>query len=126
LVVTITNNTPPNTPDISGPPKGTPGNQYLFNIVSLDAQNQDIHYYIDWGDNTTSDWLGPYVSGTVIHITHAWSEKGTYTIKAKAKDTFNAESDWGTIEIVMPLEVRLGSSYQQLIPSSLLGQHNIN
>ena len=127
LVVTITDNNPPNTPEITGPAQGIPGNQYLYNIVTTDLDGHNIFYFVDWGDNTTTGWLGPYVSGTQIHITHSWTVQGSYTVKAKAKDTMNAESAWGTIDVVMPVEVHLGSAAtQQLFPSILLGQRLIS
>jgi hypothetical protein len=106
LAVTITDNTPPEIPQITGPAQGKPGKPYLFNIVSTDAQDQNIYYFIDWGDNTTSDWLGPYLSGIEIHVTHTWTEQGSYTVKIKAKDIMDSESDWGTLPIVMPAEYR--------------------
>jgi len=106
LVITIIDNTPPEVPQITGPAEGKPGKPYLFNIVTSDAQDQEIYYFIDWGDTTTSDWLGPYVSDTEIHVTHTWTEKGTYTVKVKAKDSLDSESDWGTLIIVMPMEYR--------------------
>jgi len=106
LTVTITDNTPPSVPVVTGPSEGKPGSPYLFNMISTDPENQIIYYFIDWGDNTTSDWLGPYTSGTQIHQTHTWSEKGTYTVKVKAKDSMNGESEWGTISVVMPLDYR--------------------
>jgi hypothetical protein len=102
LVVTITDNTPPEIPQVTGPGEGKPGNQYRFNFMTTDAEEHEISYFIDWGDGTNSTWLGPYVSGTEIHVTHSWSEKGTYSVKAKAKDSMSAESDWGTLEVVMP------------------------
>jgi hypothetical protein len=104
LTVTITDNNPPNTPVITGPGEGTPGNQYLFNILTEDLDGHDVYYFVDWGDNTTTGWLGPYVSGTQIHVTHSWAETGTFTVKAKAKDSMNAESDWGILQVKMPTE----------------------
>jgi hypothetical protein len=104
LVVTITDNTPPDIPQVTGPAEGKPGKPYLFNLLTVDAQDQNIYYFVDWGDNTTSEWLGPYVSGTEIHVTHSWAEQGTYLVKAKAKDIMNSESDWGTLQIVVPTE----------------------
>jgi hypothetical protein len=106
LTVTITDNNPPNMPQITGPGQGKPGNPYLFNILSEDLDDHNIYYFVDWGDNTTSGWLGPYVSGTQIHLTHTWTGEGTYTVKAKAKDTMDAESSWGTLQVVMPLEYK--------------------
>jgi hypothetical protein len=106
LTVTITDNNPPDMPQITGPSEGKPGNPYLFNIVTNDLDGHNIYYFVDWGDNTTSEWQGPYISGTQIHLTHTWSEKGTYTVKAKAKDSLDAESEWGTLQVVMPMEYK--------------------
>ena len=110
LIVTITDNTPPDVPQVTGPAEGKPGKPYLFNMVTSDAQEHIIYYFVDWGDNTTSDWLGPYLSGTEIHVTHSWDAEGTYTVKVKAKDSMGAESDWGTVTIVMPMEYRFSLS----------------
>jgi hypothetical protein len=106
LTVTITDNTPPNIPEITGPAEGKPGNPYLFNMVTTDQQDHNVYYFVDWDDNTTSGWLGPYLSGTQIHVTHTWSEEGNYTVRVKAKDILDSESDWGTIQVIMPTEYR--------------------
>lgn len=106
LLVTITDNTPPAIPEVTGPPQGKPGKPYLFNMVTTDAQEDNIYYFVDWGDDTTSNWLGPYVSGTEIHLTHIWTEQGDYTVKVKAKDSLDSESDWGTIQVIMPAEYK--------------------
>ncbi|KYK23462.1 hypothetical protein AYK25_06690 [Thermoplasmatales archaeon SM1-50] len=106
LNVTITDNTPPEIPEITGTIEGKPGNEYLYNLLTTDPQDQEIYYFVDWGDNTTSGWLGPYVSGTQIHVTHSWTSQGTYTVKAKAKDSLDMESDWGTLTVVMPMNYK--------------------
>ncbi|MCU0850416.1 MAG: C25 family cysteine peptidase [Candidatus Thermoplasmatota archaeon] len=106
LPVTITDNTPPTVPEVTGPAEGKPGNPYLFNMVSTDAQDQTIYYFVDWGDGTTTDWLGPYLSGTQIHQTHSWADEGSYTVKVKAKDSMNSESDWGELTVAMPTEYK--------------------
>jgi hypothetical protein len=122
LLVTITDNNLPSIPIITGPGEGVPGNQYLYNIVSEDLDGHDISYFVDWGDNTTTGWLGPYVSGTQIHVLHSWNVTGTYIVKAKAKDTMNGESDWGVLTIVVPVEVGFSSTTQQLFASLLFDQ----
>jgi hypothetical protein len=113
LIVTITDNTPPLPPTITGPHQGAPGNSYRFDFQTTDPQEQNIWYFVDWGDNTTSGWLGPYVSGFPIHLMHSWAEKGNCTIKAKAKDTFDAESAWSTFNFPMPAVY--GFSFGQLL-----------
>jgi len=51
-------------------------------------------YYIDWGDSTTSGWIGPFSSGVIVSQEHAWVSSGSYEIQAKAKDWHGAESNW--------------------------------
>ena len=95
-------NEPPSIPDISGPSKGKPGTSYKFDFVSTDPENDEIYYYVDWGDGTNSGWLGPHTSGATASANHMWSIKGVYPIKAKAKDEHGAESDWGTFQFSAP------------------------
>jgi len=98
----IYENNPPETPDIDGLNKGKPGIEYEYLIVTIDSNNDDVYYFIEWGDGEIKEWFGPFPSGEEIKVNHTWSEKGTYIVKVKAKDTLNAESSWGTIEIKMP------------------------
>ncbi len=95
-------NAAPATPEINGPPKGLPGNEYSFTFVSTDSDDFDLYYYVDWGDGTFEDWNGPHNSGNIVRLTHTWDEKSTYSIKAKAKDIFDAESAFGTFDIEIP------------------------
>jgi hypothetical protein len=95
-------NAPPNTPDIEGPSKGKPLLQYKYTIVATDPDLDTVFYYIDWGDNTTSGWLGPYGSGVQKSVSHNWSEKETFSVKVKAKDIHGAESEWGTLSVKIP------------------------
>ena len=98
----IISSTPPSMPTITGPNSGKSGNSYDYTFVSNDPNNDNVYYYIEWGDGTISDWLGPYDSGYDTTISHIWSEQGTYQIKAKAKDSHGEESEWSTYEISMP------------------------
>ena len=98
----ITNNQPPTIPELSGPEKGSPGVNYNYTVRSTDVDYQGILYYIDWGDGTNTGWIGPFSPGEEIIINHTYTKKGTYTIKAKAKDVLNAESDWATLEVKIP------------------------
>ena len=64
-----------------------------------------VYYYIDWGDGQTTVWVGPYNSGAIATVSHQWTEEGTYTVQAKAKDTQGIESGWTTLEVTMPVSV---------------------
>lgn len=95
-------NLPPDTPSITGLTKGKPGVEYSYNFVSTDPEINDVYYSVDWDDDSDIVYVGPYPSDQVVTLTHTWAEKGTYIIKAKAKDIYGAEGDWGTLEIKMP------------------------
>jgi Peptidase family C25/Propeptide_C25/PKD domain len=106
LMISIVLNDAPGTPTITGPASGAPGKSYLFKMQTTDANGDTVFYFIDWGDGTTTDWLGPFNSGAEASTTHSWSEKGTWSVKIKAKDAVGDESDWGTMDITMPFEYR--------------------
>jgi carboxypeptidase T len=112
IQVAYSENNPPETPSITGTTSGKVGETYTYTFVTTDPDGDNVYYYIDWGDNTNSDWLGPYASGLEKTANHTWSKQGTYTIKIKAKDIFNAESDWATLSVTMPLNLQ--SSQQSL------------
>jgi hypothetical protein len=102
LLVNVVIGRPPNAPTITGPHQGRPGTPYLCTFTTTDPDGDDVWYWVDWGDNTTSGWLGPYVSGATALVNHQWNTKGTYTIRAKAKDSTDMVSDWGTFQVIMP------------------------
>jgi outer membrane protein assembly factor BamB len=99
----LTNDQPPSTPTISGPSSGKIKQNYNYTIVSTDPEGNNISYYVDWGDGTNTGWIGPFNSGYELTVNHTWDKRGTYTIQAKAKDNYSAESGWGTLQVTMPL-----------------------
>lgn len=108
---TETPNNPPITPTITGPTSGKPGEEYTFCIPAItDPDGDNLFVYWDWGDGETSGWLGPYESGQEICANHSWDKDGTYIIKAKLKDEFGAESDWGTLKVSIPRNKALFNS----------------
>lgn len=115
-------NSPPNTPFITGPTSGKVGETYPYNFVTTDPDGNNVYYYIDWGDDTNSGWLGPYASDLEKTASHTWSEQGTYTIKIKAKDILDAESDWGTLDVSMPLSQQIGQQSSNLLILKILGR----
>jgi len=90
-------NVPPDVPIINGPTVGGVGTSYKYSIVTTDPDNDEIHYYMDWGDGDNSGWDGPYLSGEKAILNHTWTSPGTYILKAKAKDNYNEQSDWSDI-----------------------------
>jgi len=96
-------NQAPNIPTVSSEySTGTLSTNYSFSLNTTDPENDNIYYLIDWGDETTTDWTGPYNSGEQINVIHSWENIGFFEIKAKAKDTNDTESNWSEIyEIII-------------------------
>jgi len=96
-------NNPPDPPDITGLTSGKAGTEYEYTFVAVDPDDDDVYYYIEWGDGEIEEWIGPFESSEEVTVSHTWEEEGDYTIRAKAKDSYDAESDWGTLEVTMPV-----------------------
>ena len=92
----------PSKPEINGPSSGITNTDYDYTFSSIDPTGEDVYYYIEWGDGSSEEWIGPYTSGEEVKKTHSWSEKGTFFVRAKAKDLNDEESGWTTLEINMP------------------------
>jgi hypothetical protein len=93
--------TKPTTPQ--GERQGTIGQNYTFSTSSTDGDGDQIYYLFDWGDESVSEWLGPYNSGATCEEKHVWNVKGNYNIKVRAKDSNGAESGWSDpLRITMP------------------------
>ncbi len=95
-------NIQPDKPIIDGKIQGDAGKRYEYTFIANDPENNDIYLYVDWGDNTVDEWIGPYKSSEETIILHRWDQQGEYTIKVKAKDVFNEESEWATFKVSMP------------------------
>jgi len=101
------NNTAPTKPSKPNDPSvGEAGIEYTYTSNSTDPDGDEIYYLFDWGDSTDSGWIGPYDSRDDTSASHIWSEKGRYKIKAKAKDIYDAESEWSD-----PLDVEISGPY---------------
>ena len=98
-------NQPPTSPEISGSQFGYVGVEYEYILVSDDFEGDGIFYLVDWGDETFTDWFGPFASGEDATVNHTWILEGDYNIKAKAKDINDNESNWSD-----PFLVRIGNN----------------
>ncbi len=92
----------PSAPTIDGPINGNIDTLYEYSFTSVDPDEDQVYYYIDWGDGTNTGWLGPFDSGHELIQSHIWEVKNHYLIKAKAKDINDLESGWSIFEISMP------------------------
>ena len=98
----IESNTPPDNPIIEGTTHGEPGTDYAYYFTCIDPDNNPVGVTVDWGDGTTY-WSGWRASGERIGWGHRWVEEGTYIVKAKTQDVLGLESNWSTMEVIMPL-----------------------
>jgi hypothetical protein len=81
----------PNPP--TGPDQGVTGIESVFTAITTDPEGDDISYKFDWGDGTTSEWIGPVNSGISVDTGHIWQEAGLFEVRVKASDS-NSESAW--------------------------------
>jgi hypothetical protein len=93
---------PPSNPSIEGPRRISPGVECKFYFISVDPDRDDVYYYVKWGDGNETGWIGPYEWLDEMVQKHSWNEKGRFSIEAKAKDVFGAESGWSNFEVSVP------------------------
>ena len=88
-------------------------------INATDKDGDDLRYCIDWGDGSSELWTGYYSSGETATISHTWNETGTYTIKVKAKDEGQVETEWVSLEVSMPhsRSIQISDSFMVLFGS---------
>ena len=94
-------NQSPGAPDITGTTNGKKGKEYDYTFIAIDPDEDEVRYFIDWGDNNT-EWTEYFASSEEVIVKHAWAEKGTYIIKARAQDINGADGPNSTLEVTMP------------------------
>ena len=95
---------PPNKPEKpTGETSPEPNQAYQYSSSTSEPDGEQLYYMWDWGDGTLSEWDGPYNSGETVQASHSWSEKGTYDVRIKARDSHGVESEWSDpLSITMP------------------------
>ena len=93
---------PPNKPTINGPQHGMPEKSYTFTFESIDPEGDKVSFDIEWGDGSSVTDYGPFDSGEEIELSHTWTSKDTYTISARAIDSFGNPGDWEEFYIIIP------------------------
>jgi hypothetical protein len=97
----IEENLPPDKPKISGPHRGNINQEYTFEVVAMDPNDDKLRYVVDWGDGVNETY-SIYSSGETAELSHVWNQEGNFVVKVKAIDYGNLESDWATFEVSMP------------------------
>ncbi len=104
-------NQPPNIPKINGTISGKPGIEYTYCIDAIDPDNDSLYVLWEWGDGSSSDWLGPFVSGEEVCDFHSWEESDIYNISVTLRDE-HGESVTAYLKVNIP---RNKASYDLLI-----------
>jgi len=93
---------PPSTPFTPSGPSGPYANTtYRFTTGTVDPNGDDVKYWFDWGDGTST--TTSYVpSGTNVTALCSWSSTGTYDVIVRAQDatTYSTWSQAKTVTIL--------------------------
>lgn len=95
-------NDPPLAPSIEGLINGSIKINHNYNFTAEDPDNDNISYYIDWGDGTSINWSKYYLSDMKVIFNHTWNEKGTYNITAKVRDIYGQIGPETVFVVTMP------------------------
>jgi len=97
---------PPIKPEIPiGPSSGIYGVEITYEVKAVDPDGDQVFVLFDWGDDSNSGWIGPYNSDETIYVSNTWygSDENTYSIRVKAKDINDAQSNWSDpLQIILP------------------------
>ena len=96
----------PSAPVIDGPTTGKSETEYNYTFSATSPIGNDLYYWVEWGDNSGTEWIGLYASGEEITLSHDWWGKGTWTIKARCKDTYNLWGPWGEFDVDITIRSR--------------------
>jgi CubicO group peptidase (beta-lactamase class C family) len=105
-------NSPPASPIINGPSYCKTSIIYNWTFVSNDPDEDNITYYIDWGDVFGGiEHYGPYPSGEEISVSHKYLKSDVLNINSKVVDSHGAESPWTSFEVTIPRNRYLFKSF---------------
>jgi len=79
-------NFPPFAPTIDGPTNVKAGEECEYTLNAVDPNDDDVKYFIKWGDGNNTGWIGPYSSGETIKVSYTWTKDDYCRITAKAQD----------------------------------------
>ncbi len=107
--VTVTVMQPSNPPVTPGAPQGPSagfvGDTLTFRAKTTDPDDDSISYQFDWGDGTKSVWTDYVTSGEEMEVQKAFDSEGTYTVKVRARDTYEVTSAFslGLTVVISPV-----------------------
>ncbi len=92
-----------------------------YSCQSIDIDSDILYYKWDFGDDTISNWIGPFNSGKICIQSHQWTKVGNYQVKVMARDENCGKSEWSD-----PLNVKVTNldNNEPAKPSSPQGPSN--
>jgi len=84
----------PSTPQ--GPTNGFINEMYSYTSSTTDPYNLSLYYRFNWGDGSTSEWIGPFSSGDQVTMNHTWEYRSTFSVRVQAKNDEEFTSDWSS------------------------------
>lgn len=119
-------NSPPTSPEINGPSVGKVGVLYNWTFYSTDPEEDNITYYVDWGDGCCGGkYYGPYPSGQEVTINHTYLQQNTYLITAYAMDFIGDKSPNSVFEVVIPREKTVRNTIMERLFVRLLNSFSL-
>ena len=104
-------NNPPTKPIINGEIFGEVDILYDFTILSYDSDNDDISYYVNWGDGSSIN--SQFVeNGTEMIFQYTWNKSGLYTISVKAFDGYTFSEN---TELIIKIGIAQTSIINELL-----------
>lgn len=120
ITIQVKDNDPPLKPKIIGKKIGDINEEQFFEIEFNDPNDDMIYLLIDWGNDNKTGWLGPFESGGSLNISHKYDDKGLVSMRVKAKDVFNDESEFSTFRFQMNKKSNvISSSFFELVLSKM-------
>jgi rhodanese-related sulfurtransferase len=110
----VRTNANPNAPDIDGSTSIRVKRAYDFKFNATDPNEDGVKYFIDWGDNFTK-WTDYDYSGKQVTVSHTWTKRGNYIVRAKAVDFYGNESDWAILEITVPRTISVKILFHEFL-----------
>jgi hypothetical protein len=99
VLVGCSKNYPPLTPSLIVPDIAQRGDSVRARIFSYDKDSDSLYFFVEWGDGTESDWVGPVPSASDYDVFHAYGDTGVFGVLAKARDATH-ESGWSDTSFV--------------------------
>jgi hypothetical protein len=66
----------------------------MFTVRTDFDTDPPLEFGFDWGDGTSSGWLGFYRLSEPCEASKTWKDSGIYEVKVKVRNMMGAESEW--------------------------------